>query len=49
MEIVLFAGLAAGASQERKIDDARYEGKKEGYVDASEEYEKKCADRQNHF
>lgn len=35
------AGVAAGAFQEKQVDDARYEGQKIGYNKASKEYESK--------
>lgn len=35
------AGIAAGAYQEKQVDDARYEGQKSGYNKASKEYESK--------
>lgn len=35
------AGVAIGAAQEKKIDNARHEGKEEGIKEASQEYEEK--------
>lgn len=43
------AGVAAGAAQEKKIDNARVEGKQEGYKKASYEYEVKFCNQADDF
>lgn len=43
------AGVAAGAAQEKKREEAYNRGKKEGYVDASEEFEEKCQKQEQIF
>lgn len=43
------AGVAAGAYQEKQVDDARYEGQHSGYVKASKEYAAKFAKQVEEF
>lgn len=43
------AGVAAGAYQEKRVDDARYEGQRSGYEKASKEFELKFGKQVNEF